>query len=271
MKVMTLKRLFIINAITLVSIGSFSSCKKEGCTDPLASNYNPAAVTDDGSCETGSAAAALAPPSGYTPAYTGTFATLVGIKTISTTSTPIGPINTEIGTAVAVFSEDGGANFMTAGTVSVDGNNLSAQTNNSYVYTPGQTNPTGITFGSTQNWSGTGAGWPAFTASTSIGFPTVTEISSSDVTMSSGYTLNCGSAVTADSIYFSVYGPNGTAMKLVGGGTSSYTFSASELSGLGAGSGFVQIVGINYDPQTIGGRSYYILNETALTKSVNIN
>jgi len=270
MKVMTLKRLFIINAITLVSIGTFSSCKKEGCTDPLASNYNAAATSDDGSCETATAST-TAPPSGYTPSYTGTFATLVGIKTISTTSTPIGPINTEIGTAVAVFSEDGGANFMTAGTVSLDGNNLSAQTNNSYIYTPGQSNPTGLSFGSTQNWSGTGAAWPSFNASTSVGFPTVTEISSSDVTMSSGYTLNCGSAVNADSIYFSVYGPNGTAMKIIGGGASSYTFSASELSGLGAGSGFVQIVGINYDPQTIGGRSYYILNETARTKSVNIN
>lgn len=267
---MTLKRLFIINAITLVSIGALSSCKKEGCTDPLATNYNPAAVTDDGSCETATASA-LAPPSGYTPTYPGTFATLIGIKSISTTSTPIGPINTEIGTAVAVFSEDGGANFMSAGTVSVDGNNLSAQTNNSYVYTPGQSNPAGITYGSTQNWSGTGAGWPSFNASTSVGFPSVAEISSSDVTMSSGYTLNCGSAVNADSIYFSVYGPNGTAMKIIGGGVSSYTFSASDLNALGAGSGFVQIVGINYDPQTIGGRTYYILNETARTKSVNIN
>ena len=83
--------------------------------------------------------------------------------------------------------------------------------------------------------------------------------------------MNCSSNVTADSIYFAVYGANGTAIKLVGGGTSSYTFSASELSGLGAGTGYIQIVGINYDLQTIGGRSYFILNETARTKSININ
>lgn len=267
---MKMKRLFIINAIALVSIGSFSSCKKEGCTDPLATNYNAAATVDDGSCETATVASATA-PSGYTPSYTGTFATLVGIKTISTTDTPIGPVETSIGTAVAVFSEDGGANFMTAGTVSVDGNNLSAQTNNSYVYTPGTSNPTGLSFGSTQSWVGTGAGWPAFSTTTTIGFPTVSTISSNDVTMSSGYTLNCASNVTADSIYFAVYGPNGTAIKLVGGGTNTYTFSASDLGGLGAGNGFVQIVGINYDPKTVGGRAYYILNETARTKSVTIN
>lgn len=267
---MTLKKLLFISAITLVSIGALTSCKKEGCTDPLASNYNPAATTDDGSCETGTTPAATA-PSGYTPTYLGTYGALIGIKTISTTSTPIGPVNTEIGTAVAVFSEDGGATFLTGGTVSADGNNLTAQSNNSYVFTPGTSSPTGISFGSTLNWAGTGAGWPAFTASTSVGFPNVTEISSSDVTMSAGYTLNCGSNVTADSIYFAVYGPSGTAMKIVGGGTNTHTFSASELSGVGAGTGFVQIVGINYDPQVIGGRTYYLLNETARTKSVNIN
>ena len=267
---MTIRNVITINAIALLVLSSFSSCKKEGCTDPLASNYNPLATKDDGTCTTASAALAAA-PSGYTPAYTGTFAALIGIKTISTTSTPIGPINTEIGTAVAVFSEDGGANFMTGCVVGVDGNNLSAQTNNSYVYTPGTTNPTGITYGATQNWTGTGAAWPSFSTSTSIGFPNVTEISSSDVTISSGYTVNCGANITSDSIYFAVYGPNGTAYKIIGGGTSTYTFSASDLSGIGAGSGFVQIAGINYDPKTVGGRSYYLMNETVRTKSVTIN
>ena len=268
---MKMKRLLLINAIALVSIGSFSSCKKEGCTDPTASNYNAAATQDDGSCESGTTTPSASAPSGYTPSYTGTFATLVGIKTVSTTSTPVGPVNTEIGTAVAVFSDNGGSSFLTAGTVSLDGNNLSAQTNNSYVYTPGASNPTGLTFGSTQNWAGTGAGWPAFTASTTVGFPTVTDINTGDVTMSSGYTLSCGSNITADSIYFAVYGPSGTAIKVVSGGTNTYTFSASDLGGVGAGNGFVQIVGINYDPQSIGGRDYYILNETARTKSVTIN
>jgi hypothetical protein len=268
---MTVKRILFINAIALISIGAFSSCKKEGCTDSTATNYNPSATSDDGSCITEDPTPSASTPSGYTPSFSGTFATLVGIKALSTTSTPIGPVDTEIGTAVAVFSEDAGANFIGAGTVSVDGTNLAAQSNNSYVYTPGAANPMGISFGGTQSWAGSGAAWPAFNASTTVGFPNVAVISSGNVTMASDYTLNCGSPVTADSIYFAVYGPNGTAMKVVAGGASSYTFTSAELSGVGAGSGFVQIVGINYDLQGIGGRDYYLLNETARTKSVTIN
>ncbi len=267
---MTVKKILFINAIALISIGSFSSCKKEGCTDSTATNYNPAATSDDGSCILEDTPA-IAAPSGYTPNFNGVFATLVGIKALSTTTTPIGPVDTEIGSAVAVFSEDAGTTFIGAGTVSLDGTSLAAQSNNSYVYTPGAGDPMGLTFGGTQSWNGTGGAWPAFNASTTVGFPNVAVISSGNVSMSSNYTLNCGSAVTADSIYFAVYGPSGTAMKVVAGGASSYTFTSAELSGVGAGSGFVQIVGINYDLQNISGRDYYLLNETARTKSVTIN
>jgi hypothetical protein len=39
-------------ALTLVCAAALSSCKKEGCTDPNATNYNENATQDDGSCET---------------------------------------------------------------------------------------------------------------------------------------------------------------------------------------------------------------------------
>ena len=37
--------MFLVGALTL------AACKKEGCTDPNAINYNPEAKKDDGSCE----------------------------------------------------------------------------------------------------------------------------------------------------------------------------------------------------------------------------
>lgn len=39
-----------INLLLFISILAFSSCKKEGCTDTEATNYNPDAKRDDGTC-----------------------------------------------------------------------------------------------------------------------------------------------------------------------------------------------------------------------------
>lgn len=266
-----MKKRHVIFTLVVVAMGmAVTSCKKEGCTDSTATNYNEEANKDDGSCvypETPSASA----PGTYTPTYTGTFGTLVAIKTISTTSTPIGPVTTEIGTSVAAFSEDGGANFMSAGTVQTDGNTLTVNSNATYTYIPSSSNPMGISYGSTVNWSGSGNAWPSFSASTTQGFSSITEISSGDVSTSSSYTLQCSSVSNADSVLFAVYGPDGSKIVIVGGGNNSHTFTAADLSGVGSGQGFVQIVGLNYDPQTIGSRPYWLLNETVRTKQVNLD
>lgn len=266
------KQLIILSVVTL-SLGlGVTSCKKEGCTDPTATNYNEEAKKDDGSCTYATnPGGSAANPGGYTPSYSGTFATLVGIKTITTTQTVIGPVDSELGTAVAVFSDNGGASFQSAGNVSCNSNALTQNSNNSYVFTPSQANPTGISFGSTVSWEGTGSTWPAFTGTTAAGFSTVEPISSGNVSTSSNYTLSCSSVTNADSVYFAVYGPDGNVMKVLGPNTNSYTFTAAELSALGAGNGFVQIIGINYDPQNIGSRDYWFLNETVRTSSVTIN
>ncbi|MBR9922840.1 MAG: hypothetical protein GYB31_18590 [Bacteroidetes bacterium] len=43
------KTMFMALALIL-SVGLFSSCKTEGCTDPMSDNYDPEAQKDDGSC-----------------------------------------------------------------------------------------------------------------------------------------------------------------------------------------------------------------------------
>jgi hypothetical protein len=261
-----MKKTFLILTGVAITLG-FSSCKKEGCTDPTATNYNMTATKDDGSCEFASNPVASQP---YTPLFTGTYGALIAIKTITTTSTPIGEMDTSVGTAVAVFSENSGSSLVGAGTVAVDTKELSVQNNNSYVYMIQTSNPTGITYSNTVNWTGTGGAWPAFNATTSQGFSTVGSITTGNPKTSENYTLVTNQITNADSVLFALYGQNSQVTKILPGNATSYTFTASEVSAAGAGTGLVQVVGLKYDLQSINAKDYYLINETVRTKTVTI-
>ncbi len=261
---------FIIASLGLVIGLGVSSCKKEGCTDSTATNYNSSANKDDGTCEFGPAPGTATAPQPFTPNLTGEYAALIAIKTVTTVSTPFGSVDTEIGTAVAAFSTNSGTSYVNAGAVSVNSNELTAQSNNSYIYMIGQSNPTGLSFSSPVNWVGTGSTWASFTTSTSKDFSTINAITSGTISMANSYTLTSGSVTNADSILYAVYGPNGSKSIMVGGSISSHTFSASELSGLGVGSGYAQVVGLNYDKNVIATKDYWLINETVRTKQVDV-
>ncbi|RYM35948.1 hypothetical protein ERX46_02840 [Brumimicrobium glaciale] len=260
----------IIASLILVFGLGFSSCKKEGCTDPVATNYNAEAEKDDGSCEFAPAGPTSAAPGSYSPSFAGEFGALIAIKTITTSESPFGTVDTELGTAVAVFSVNSGSSFVGAGNVTVDGEGLTLQENKSYVYLPSQINPLGLTFGSTVNWEGTGSTWEAFTTSTNQDFSYVDPITSGDISKSNDYILTSGSIANADSILYAVYGSSGNKLVIVAGNNTSHTFTASELSGLGEGSGYAQVVGLNYDQKVIGTKDYWLINETVRTKTINV-
>ena len=193
--------------------------------------------------------------------------TLVAIKTLNSTDTPIGPITTELGVGVAVFSSDNWVTFTDAGAVKLNGNALSKQANNSYIFTPSLTNPMGIEFGSSIVWDVAGNGsTPAFSHTVQTPFPSVGAITSSTDVSKAGYTLSVASVSNADSVYFQV----GEVVKAVAGNASSYTFSASELSGLGTGQSIIQVAPYRLSNAQYGGKTFYFINETTISSTANI-
>ena len=45
-----MRNLFLLLPLTIIGITTITSCKKMGCTDPIASNYDTKAKNEDGSC-----------------------------------------------------------------------------------------------------------------------------------------------------------------------------------------------------------------------------
>lgn len=179
----------------------------------------------------------------------------------------------DLGLAAGVFYDNPtSGTFIEAGTVECNSEQLKMNTNNSYVYTPGLTNTTGIDFSTGEaNWeiggSTAGGNVPALSLSNSSLFPDINKISSEttiDKTMD--YALATDKAWYSDSLIYMV----GGIYHVVGAGVLSYTFTAAELATLKAGPNYAQITGYNIVSQVVNGNTYHLVNETVVTESVTI-
>lgn len=197
--------------------------------------------------------------------------TLVAIKSESVQSTPMGDMTINIGTAVAVFGSDANfSSFVDAGTVSINGQNLSKAGNHAYTFTPSMTEPTGIEFGNAVNWSVSGNdanGVPAFDHNMSGGFPTVGRVNvDEELSKSESLTLPISGVSNADSLVVNV----NEAVKTVAAGVNAVNFSSDELSGISKGTGIVSIAGVRYTSQAYGGKEFFFLTQTVKQKTVTI-
>jgi hypothetical protein len=151
----------------------------------------------------------------------------------------------------------------------VNGTALVRGDNNAYYSIPGIANPTGVNFNNGVDWAVSGSSdVAAFTHTPSQrNFPEVNGISGGAVvTKSMDYTLSANSISDADCVVFMVQ----DILVTTDSSTTSYTLSAAELSGIDAGAGIVQVVGYNYETQTINGENYYFVKETVLTQIVTV-
>lgn len=243
-------------AFVLTAVVAFSCSKDESAPEPTTTPTTTPTPTPTGNT-TGNAQ----------PNFAGADASLWAVKSLSVTNiTGLPPITTTIGLGVAAFNN--GTSLVSAGTVKLNTNTLTLNSNNSYSYTIGASNPTGIDFSSGVNWDVSGAnGFGAFTKSVTLGFPTVSEVTSSaTITKASGYTLTVNTVTNADSVLFLI----GGVSKTLAGNATSCSFSASELSSLNNGSTVVQVAAYKFANETLGGKNIYYGNETVQSKTATI-
>lgn len=251
-----MKTKVILIALVLGTI-SFSCNKDEDTPTPSTATTTPTGGGGGGN-STGNAQ----------PNFPGADASLWAVKSLSVTEVPgFPPITTTIGIGVGVFF-DSGSNYVDVGTVQLNSNPLTKNPNNSYTYTPGQSNPTGIDFSGGVNWNVAGGnGFTAINKNVTLGFPTVSEItSSSTVSKTSGYTLTVNTVTGADSVLFLI----GDVNKTIAGNATSCTFSSSELSSLSNGSTVAQVAAYISTNETLGGKIIYYGNETVQSKTVTV-
>jgi hypothetical protein len=242
-----------------VMITGMISCKK---TDNPATPNNPAQG-----------------PTPYTPApgnVAGAFVAVQMKYTYNMEGLPIPvDIESEIGTG-GVYTSVGATTFVDAGAISVNGNSLDKQSNNSYLKAafPGQT-PDDLGFDSGADWNIGGAGSvAAFSYSHSGGFPSFTGTMPTEITKASGLTISMSSLSNADSVYILIAAGGTSIFKGYDGSVSSITLSAADLAGLPVvtdRTAYLEVLPVRIKVQTIGGKDYAFVKERAVVAGVNIN
>ncbi|MFN8154937.1 MAG: hypothetical protein U0Y08_11660 [Bacteroidia bacterium] len=244
--------------LMLALLAGITSCKKDDET------------TDNGG------GGSTTPTVNTTPTYSDADGVLAAVYTNNWITMPfVGTMNMPIGTAVAAFSSTtGGSTYVDAGVVKCEDSTLTKNSSNAYYFNPSMYNPYGLSLGGNVSWDVAGnASVPVINYTTSGVIPSVDSISNgTTINKSNAYTLSVmGSISNSDSVIFVVAGPSATLMVTRPAGTTSHTFSATEMGTIGSGSGVVEVVPYNWESTTISGKKFYFVNEAAATKLVTIN
>lgn len=242
----------IFFSIILISL-FLSGCKKTETNEPLT---NP---TSSGS---------------ISYSFSDGYGVLVAVRSVSYQSVGGFNIPVEVNTATAAFPTSlNTSTFSDAGNVTINLKSLTKNSNNAYVY-QNFTEP--LTFNQI-SWNVSGsANVPAISYTENKPIPGYSGFESlpGSISRSAGLTVPLGSAISgADSVYVIVADYNGKRLlKRFAAGTTECSFPATELNGLAAGQGMLQVVPWNYKIEDYKDKNFYFIVESAFTKmNVTIN
>lgn len=238
---------------------SLSSCSQEEIDKLVNQNQNSPTPTPSPSSNI--------PMPNWSDAY--------GVLAVTKVKTVQSSVSIEVGVAAAaIYANMGDTALADAGTVKVESKELAKQSNNSYVFIPSQTEPTGIAFSNPISWEVSGNGTvTAFSHDLTGAYPNADSITSAlTFDNNNAYTLTVSSVSDADSVLFMVVGASGAPLiKYLSGTSTSCTFSQAEMATIPAGTGLVQVVPMRITDNTSGGRKYYYVRQTAVSKTVTVN
>jgi hypothetical protein len=265
--------------ILIVLMVIFFSCRKEGCSDDYAVNYDVKAKKgNDNFC-------VYKKPEvkEYVPVYGANTATLVAIdEGKQSLHDKWGSYTLWDYTLGASFSNNG-KDLVDAGIVSMSiypaqlSNqnigflSLNKNSNNSYIKNYYANSRMALTyFPNPLEWRSTGDIWPAFNLFNSRGFSGQFAILSESPIVSSSYTFTVSPITNADSLVLDIIGQRNHITKVIPATAASHIFSQEEIESVGKGDAVLRVVSVRYDIQTVGPETYYLLNEKISTKEVFI-
>lgn len=257
------------------------SCKKEGCTDEYAVNYDVNAKKEN------ERFCFYKKPEfkEYVPCFGPNTATLLAIdRGKEVTYNPYGKVTTWRYSLASKFFNNN-TDLVSAGDVSMSVylqsqsssnysvvfTQLNKQLDNTYLKVHSNyPNMSPTYFPNPLEWRGAGDVWPAFNLFNSIGFSGASGIVSGHPNITSAYSFEVNPMMNADSLVLEIIGQRKHISKVIPANESSHVFRQEELESVGRGDAYLRAVFIRYDVQTIGGQTYYLLNAKRVIKEVFI-
>ncbi len=261
----------------LIMVLSFAfGCKKKGCMDLKAENYNRFATVDDGACTYNDYSLPQSVVTDYVPKFNDNSGTLVAIDKGYFKTNPLAPADWS-GSFIAHFDEIGNDNYLNCGELKTNLNfhyptvyyNVFKKSESNYYYlVEGYPVSGPQDFPDTIKYIATGDAWPAFIVKTTLKLPTINKnIIPGDIMSTTSYKIDLGS-VLADSIVVQMFGKNGKLVQVLPGNETICEFSAAEVSSIGKGTVYISITTQNYEIQTVDSRLYHIVNGRNVVKTV---
>lgn len=227
------------------------------------------------------------PADAFAPLFSDYHGFFVATKSFGTHTTPSIPgfpsqeVSIEIGTAVAGFGNLQTQTFNDVGEVSLNLGTtpkkytLSKQSNNSYVFTPSTTEPTGLPLsnssGGTPFWEVSSLGISSSSPMTY--FPSKGTITSGNtISKNTNFTFQVSGINAADSVLFIIASEGKMVSKTVAGNNAqSVTFTSADLSILPTSKNAIMQVSPYYLAQkTIGGKDYIFIHQTVVMQLAEI-